>query len=65
MEIRSKYQSKHYTEVVYNFDEYNCPYCGHWFMIDIDFCQDAPTEDYDDFVKIFCPYCGKSHRRAI
>lgn len=63
--ITSKYHAKTHEEVIYNLDEYQCPYCGHWFMIDIDFCQNSPTDDYDDYVKIFCPYCGKFHRVAI
>lgn len=60
-----KYADKIYEEIEYYFDEYECPYCHHWFMIDLSFCTPSPTEDYDDYVKIFCPYCGKTHRRAI
>ena len=61
----SKYYAKTHEEIVYNLDEHQCPHCGHWFMIDVDFCQDAPSIDYDDYIKIFCPYCVKSHRMAV
>ena len=63
--IKSKYWNKTHEEIEYNLEEHHCPYCGHAFMVDISFCKTAPTEDYDDYVKIFCPYCGKFHRMAV
>lgn len=65
MEIISKYQKKTLQEITYNLTETQCRKCGHWFMIDTDFCKPAPTDDYDDYVKIYCPYCGNNWRAAI
>ena len=63
--VTSKYFAKTHQEIVYNLDEYQCKFCGHWFMIDIDFCKNHPTKDYDDYARIFCPYCGKPYLMAV
>lgn len=65
MVYTSKYFKKTHTTIVYNLEEEQCPHCSHWFMLDSDFCKSAPTDDYDDYYRLFCPYCGHTWRKAI
>lgn len=60
LQYLSKYQKKHFEEIVYELDEHQCPKCRHWFLIDERFCPSADDgqELNWDFVRIVCPYCN-------
>lgn len=58
--ILSKYQEKTLEEREYNLDEFSCPHCDNVFMIDFSYLSVTyGSEDYVQYYKITCPYCGK------
>lgn len=66
MEIRSKYQKKTLEEREYLLEESTCPFCGHVFMVDSDYCPTEYSEELDEYqFVITCPYCGKKTRIVI
>ena len=60
LSIISKYQGKTLEEREYNLDEFSCPHCDNVFMIDFSYLSIIyDSDDYAQYYKITCPYCGK------
>ncbi len=59
-EISSNYQKKTLEEREYNLEDITCPHCDHVFMIDFSYLSIVyDSDDYAEYYKITCPYCGK------
>lgn len=64
-EIRSKYQQKTLEERTYNLEECTCSKCGHWFMVDYAYLTYEEIDGDEDYARITCPYCGKTHYEHV